>query len=96
MRELKSLIKAIVNVVLLIAETAVFTNISLSVLCVCVFLGEKRREKGGKKQVLERLSCFKKFCKSTNSSWTQLFVSSEKIRTLVLALSQASPFQKLL
>lgn len=28
MRELKSLIKAIVNVVLLVAETAVFTNIS--------------------------------------------------------------------
>lgn len=54
MRELKSLIKAIVNVVLLIAETAVFTNISLSVLCVCVFLGGKRGEKGGKKQLLER------------------------------------------
>lgn len=55
MRELKSLIKAIVNVVLLIAETAVFTNISLSALCVCMFLGEKRREKGGKKKLLERL-----------------------------------------
>lgn len=48
MRELKSLIKAIVNVVLLIAETAVFTNIfPVCVVCMCIsgeYVGVRKGE----------------------------------------------------
>lgn len=96
MRELKSLIKAVVNVVLLIAETAVFTNIS-PVCSVCMWISgakwrwEKEREKGGKKLALWKT---KKFWKSATSSWTLTFVSLGNFRTLLVAFSHAPPFQK--
>lgn len=98
MRELKSLIKAVVNVVLLIAETAVFTNISpVCSVCMCVsgeYVGVRKGErKAAKPSFWKDWSCFKKFCKSTDSSWTRLF-SQGKLRTLLVAVSQASPFKK--
>lgn len=47
MRELKSLIKATVNVVLLIADTAVFTSVFPVRWCLCVFLGRTWGEERG-------------------------------------------------
>lgn len=103
MRELKSLIKAIVNVVFLIAETAVFTNISpVSSVRMCVskeYVGVRKGErKEAKNSFWKHWSCFRS-CRR-RSATLQIFprhkhlFSQGKFRTLLVAFSQASPFQK--
>lgn len=99
MRELKSLIKAIVNVVLLIAETAVFTNIfPICTVCMCIseeYVGVrkgKRKETKtafGKTEVALRNSANLQFLPGHKRLFSQ-----GKLRAQLVAFSQASPFRK--
>lgn len=96
MRELKSLIKAIANVVLLIAETAVFPNI-FPVCCVhiCVsgeYVGVRKGERKKSKTALGKTEVTLSFANLQILSRHKLLFSQGRFRTLLVAFTQASPF----
>lgn len=93
MRELKSLIKATVNVVLLIADTAVFTSVFPVRWCVCVFLGRTWGEEGEGKGSHTALGKTEAAWSSANLAffWPQAAVFSGTRRTLLVPSARASP-----
>lgn len=100
MRELKSLIKAIVNVVLLIAETAVFTNIfPVCAVCMCISGEYVGVRKGERKEAKPAFGKSEELSLRSSANLHILpgqkrFFSQEKFKAQLVAFSQASPFQK--